>query len=83
MSQGTDVRKQTLFLRRHLGAVRGRLSEAQADAYTELRVFEEASTGSDAINESDRGAWRSETACAPMEYGRKESPCPNLTRARR
>ena len=39
-SLGSDVRKHARLLLRHLEAVRGRLSDAQADAYVELRVLE-------------------------------------------
>lgn len=45
-SSGSDVRKHVRLLLRHLEAVRGRLSDARADAYTELRALEAASAGS-------------------------------------
>ncbi|WP_343708398.1 hypothetical protein [Mycobacterium sp.] len=48
---GVDVRKQAVVLRRHLKAVRGRLGESEADAYTNLRALEDASTGSESDEE--------------------------------
>ncbi|WP_142392598.1 hypothetical protein [Mycobacterium sp. 3519A] len=40
-SIGGDVRKQVLRFRRDLAAVRGRLSDAEDEAYTELRVLQD------------------------------------------
>jgi hypothetical protein len=50
-SLSNDVRKQALLLRRHLVAVRGVLSDAQADAYRKRRVLEQASTGPESDEE--------------------------------
>lgn len=50
-SIGGDVRKQALRLRRDLVAVRGRLSEAEDNAYTELHVLQDEKPGPESDEE--------------------------------
>jgi hypothetical protein len=46
-----DARKRVLLLRRDLVAVRGRLSDAEGNAYEELRVLEEPNAGPESDEE--------------------------------
>ncbi|OKH84572.1 hypothetical protein EB75_04510 [Mycobacterium sp. ST-F2] len=45
VSEMGDVKRQALLVRRHLKVVRGRLSDALGDAYTELRAVEQPIPG--------------------------------------